>query len=67
MSCIARHIQLALKVNSDSFRGDYEVWVLLTRHVVDTKRSSEFISLYAEGADIFDTNATHLKVMLRLS
>ncbi len=60
----ARHFQLTLKADVDTIQGGHEVWVLLTRHVTDTKRHSEFISVYAEVGDLPDVDTTHLKVSL---
>ncbi|KAJ6590028.1 hypothetical protein DFH09DRAFT_1307482 [Mycena vulgaris] len=44
-----RHLRL--KFNSMSRNAEEEVWVLLTRHVVDTRRTSDFISVRAQLED----------------
>lgn len=59
----AKHFQLALKATDDVFQGEHEIWVLLTRHVADTRAQSDFVSLYAESGDLLDVNAAHLKVI----
>ncbi|KAJ3487156.1 hypothetical protein NLI96_g3727 [Meripilus lineatus] len=56
-----KHFQLALKATDDVFQGEHEIWVLLTRHVADTRAQSDFVSLYAESGDLLDVNAAHLK------
>ncbi|GJE94253.1 cysteine proteinase [Phanerochaete sordida] len=53
------HRQLDLRLSLDQpATGDTEVWILLTRHTVDTKRSGEFISLSAN-----DPGSTSLDVL----
>ncbi|KAJ7603725.1 hypothetical protein B0H17DRAFT_1222383 [Mycena rosella] len=44
-----RHLRL--KFDSTSRNAEEEVWVLLTRHVVDTRRTSDFISLRVQLED----------------
>ncbi|KAJ7125274.1 hypothetical protein C8R44DRAFT_875091 [Mycena epipterygia] len=44
-----RHLRL--KFDSTSRNDEEEVWVLLTRHVVDTRRTSDFISLRVQLED----------------
>ena len=43
-----RHAQIEFSCDGDS---DAEIWVLLTRHVVDTRRTSDFASLWVEVED----------------
>ncbi|KAI0724162.1 hypothetical protein C8Q72DRAFT_786967, partial [Fomitopsis betulina] len=44
------HLQLQLRTAVDqSQQGAQEIWVHLTRHVSDTKRTSEYISLLVDG------------------
>ncbi|RDB24959.1 Calpain-like protease palB/RIM13 [Hypsizygus marmoreus] len=43
--------QLSLKFKNTSQSPDEEIWVLLTRHVVDSSRTSDFISLKVEVED----------------
>jgi hypothetical protein len=50
-SASSRHLRLKIQESStnDTERVDtQEIWILLTRHVVDTSRDSEFISLRGE-------------------
>ena len=42
--------QVQLEFNTNSF-FDEEIWVLLTRHVTDTHRTSDFIALKVEIED----------------
>jgi calpain-7 len=42
--------QVQLEFNTSSF-SDEEIWVLLTRHVTDTHRTSDFIALKVEIED----------------
>lgn len=44
----ARQVQLEFNTSSIS---DEEIWVLLTRHVTDTHRTSDFIALKVEIED----------------
>ncbi|KAI9511452.1 hypothetical protein F5148DRAFT_975182, partial [Russula earlei] len=44
-------LRLQLERTKDLQRPLEEVWILLTRHRIDTRRSSEFISLHAELDD----------------
>lgn len=44
-----RHLRL--KFDSTSRNDEEEIWVLLTRHVVDTRRTSDFISLRVQLED----------------
>ncbi|EKM60408.1 uncharacterized protein PHACADRAFT_167770 [Phanerochaete carnosa HHB-10118-sp] len=58
-SALASHIQLGLRVSRDELgTRETEVWLLLTRHVVDTKRSGEFISF-----SVHDQGSTSLEVL----
>ncbi|KAH9911333.1 uncharacterized protein B0H18DRAFT_919953 [Fomitopsis serialis] len=44
------HFQLQLRTGiSKAQRGDEDIWVQLTRHVSDTRRTSEYISLLVNG------------------
>ncbi|KAI0300432.1 hypothetical protein B0F90DRAFT_410021 [Multifurca ochricompacta] len=45
-------VRLLLERPKDAPRLSEEVWILLTRHRIDTRRSSEFISLHAEYDDV---------------
>ncbi|THV06173.1 cysteine proteinase [Dendrothele bispora CBS 962.96] len=46
--------QIRVKVHNPNIRSnDQEIWVLLTRHVVDTRKSSEFIALNVQIEDDF--------------
>ncbi|KAI0070564.1 cysteine proteinase [Panus rudis PR-1116 ss-1] len=57
-----RHFRLSLKAEIDpSDSNDHEVWVLLTRHVVDSKRKGEYISLSSQVKDVVDRNISQLK------
>jgi len=51
--------QMQIEFNNAS-PADEEVWILLTRHIVDSSRKSEFISLQVELEDELwqSTNAT---------
>lgn len=51
LSAIHRTLRLRLECNKDAQRPLGEVWILLTRHRIDTRRPSEFISLHAEYGD----------------
>jgi calpain-7 len=44
-------LRIRLEGTKDAERPFEEVWILLTRHRTDTRRSSEFISLHAEYDD----------------
>ncbi|KAH9963021.1 hypothetical protein BJV74DRAFT_786999, partial [Russula compacta] len=48
---VHRTLRLLLERTKDAQRSVEEVWILLTRHRVDTRRCSEFISLNAEYDD----------------
>ncbi|KAJ6631453.1 hypothetical protein B0H10DRAFT_2207112 [Mycena sp. CBHHK59/15] len=48
-ACSTRHMRL--QFNNTSHNPEDEVWVLLTRHVVDTRRTSDFISLRVQLED----------------
>ncbi|KAH8103263.1 hypothetical protein BXZ70DRAFT_888986, partial [Cristinia sonorae] len=54
------HFQLSLKVQSTK-PAEEDVWILLTRHVVDTTRTSEFIALSAQTAQASDVNEMYMK------
>lgn len=47
---VSRQTQIEFSCSSDI---DEEIWVLLTRHVVDTRRSTDFIALRVELEDDF--------------
>lgn len=51
LSAIHHTLCLRLECNKDAQRPLGEVWILLTRHRIDTRRPSEFISLHAEYGD----------------
>ncbi|PCH36605.1 cysteine proteinase [Wolfiporia cocos MD-104 SS10] len=62
----ASHFQLRLRADLDSTaQGKQSVWILLTRHVSDTRRTSEYISLIVnsqnEPGSLKDVNAMALK------
>ncbi|KAJ7736872.1 hypothetical protein B0H16DRAFT_1572895 [Mycena metata] len=75
-----RHLRLTFDNASNG--GENEVWVLLTRHVADTRRTSDFISLRVQLEDDFAgansgdqrelaikgtyTNSTHVLARTRL-
>ncbi|KAJ7108465.1 hypothetical protein C8R43DRAFT_905383, partial [Mycena crocata] len=50
-----RHMRL--KFHNTSRNAEDEVWVLLTRHVADTRRTSDFISLRVQVEDDFAGSA----------
>jgi calpain-7 len=50
-AAIHQTLRLLLERPKDAQRPAEEVWILLTRHRIDTRRSSEFISLHAEYDD----------------
>lgn len=61
---LARSFQARLSVQSDS---EVDVWILLTRHVVDSrKRNNEYISLDAEVEDEGSIPITGVTVSLRV-
>lgn len=62
---LANHFQLSLRSGTSSL-AEEDVWILLTRHVVDTTRSGEFIALSAQCTQSSDTNAMYMKVRLVL-
>ncbi|KZT69626.1 cysteine proteinase, partial [Daedalea quercina L-15889] len=46
------HFQLQLRTRiSEAQRGDEDIWVQLTRHISDMRRTSEYISLLVNGGD----------------
>ena len=65
---LAAHIQLQLRTGVEqTLQGAEEIWVQLTRHVSDTKRTSEYISLLVVGDEessksSLDINPNELKV-----
>ena len=65
---LAAHIQLQLRTGVEqTLQGAEEIWVQLTRHVSDTKRTSEYISLLVVGDEessksSLDINPNGLKV-----
>ena len=56
---IAQHFRTTLRADLPS---EAEIWVLLTRHVTDSKRKSEFISLSAQNKATSDVSSSYLKV-----
>ncbi|EPT00398.1 hypothetical protein FOMPIDRAFT_1122801, partial [Fomitopsis schrenkii] len=61
------HLQLQLRTGIDQAQqGAEEIWVQLTRHVSDTRRTSEYISLLVDGDEepigsSLNTNSNALK------
>lgn len=51
LKAVHQSLRLLLERPKDAERPSEEVWVLLTRHRIDTRRSSEYISLQAEFDD----------------
>lgn len=51
MEAVHQSLRLQLERPKDAERPSEEVWLLLTRHRIDTRRSSEYISLRAEYDD----------------
>jgi calpain-7 len=50
-AAVHQTLRLLLERPKGAPRPGEEVWILLTRHRIDTRRSSEFISLHAEYDD----------------
>lgn len=48
---LASSRQLSLHFDNTNEEADEEIWILLTRHVVDSGRTSDFISLKIEVDD----------------
>lgn len=46
----SKHLRLGFHRGSD-FKDETEVWILLSRHIVETRRASEFIALKVEMLD----------------
>lgn len=51
MEAVHQTLRIRLECTEDTERPFEDVWILLTRHRIDTRRSSEFISLHAEYDD----------------
>lgn len=51
LEAVHQTLRIRLEHTKDAESPFEEVWVLLTRYRIDTRRSSEFISLYAEYDD----------------
>lgn len=51
MEAVHQSLRLRLERPKDSEGSSEEVWILLTRHRIDTRRPSEYISLHAEYDD----------------
>jgi len=51
LEAVHQTLRLRLERPKDAVRPFEEVWILLTRHRIDTRRSSEYISLHAEYDD----------------
>ncbi len=51
MEAVHQSLRVLLERPKDAERSSEEVWMLLTRHRIDTRRSSEYISLHAEYDD----------------
>jgi calpain-7 len=51
LEAVHQSLRLQLERPKDAERSSEEVWMLLTRHRIDTRRSSEYISLHAEYDD----------------
>ena len=51
MEAVHQSLRLRLERPKDAEGSSEEVWILLTRHRIDTRRSSEYISLHAEYDD----------------
>jgi calpain-7 len=51
LTAVHQTLRLLLECPKDTQIPAEEVWLLLTRHRIDTRRSSEFISLHAEYDD----------------
>ena len=51
LKAVHQSLRLKLEHPKDAERSSEEVWMLLTRHRIDTRLSSEYISLHAEYDD----------------
>lgn len=51
MEAVHQILRIRLECTGDTERPFEEVWMLLTRHRIDTRRSSEFISLHTAYDD----------------
>ncbi|KAK7691878.1 hypothetical protein QCA50_005282 [Cerrena zonata] len=53
-----QHFRTTLKADTSS---EVEIWVLLTRHVTDSKRKSEYVSLSVQHKTSLDVSSSYLK------
>lgn len=62
----AQHLQLGVAVDTGpNLDKDDELWVLLTRHIIDSKRTGELIALSVQDEEfVIDAAGTSLKVSI---
>jgi calpain-7 len=51
LEAVHQTLRIRLEPTEDAEKPFEDVWILLTRHRIDTRRTSEFISLHAEHDD----------------